>query len=82
MTTRWVRAGKITTADHVVTGGENNPLHQGAKRRAWKVCERVSDGRTTLRMVIRGGASGGGDAWLTGTFDPNQKLRVLDGGPR
>lgn len=79
MTTRWQRASRVTVADHVVTGGETNPLNQGGKRRAWKVSEIVvADSRTRMRLVLRGGAADGGDAWLTESFDNKLKLRVLE----
>lgn len=76
---RWERADSITTAMQVVTGGANNPLHQGGVLRAWKVAERsTKEGRTTFRLVLRGGAADKTDAWLTQAFDDAFKLRVLD----
>lgn len=80
MTTHWIRAELITTDDSVVTGGENNPLQPGGKRRAWKVSEVQNHGPldgTTLRMVCRGCDKNGGDAWITQTFENKLKLRVL-----
>lgn len=81
MVTKMIRAEHITTYDHVVTGGEHNPLNEGGKRRAWKVAEVVvSGGRTRLRMVLRGGDSRGQDAWLEHSCENRTKLRVKNGG--
>jgi hypothetical protein len=83
MTTHWLRADRITTADFVVTGGETNPLNQGGKRRAWKVAEaKTADGRTTLRIILVKQVRGewvrdAGSGWITQAFDAKFKLRVL-----
>jgi galactose mutarotase-like enzyme len=79
MQTKWKRADQITTEDYVVTGGEHNPLHEGGKRRAWKVAERVvKDGGARLRLVLRGKVRGT-DSWITQAFPSNLKLRVKNG---
>jgi hypothetical protein len=82
MTTHLIRAERITTADHIVTGGENNPLNQDGKRRAWKVCEVTVAARTVIRMVLvkpRGSewVRDPAQSWITQSFDNKLKLRVL-----
>jgi hypothetical protein len=39
MQTKLVQARRVHAGDHLVTGGEGNPLHPGGRRRAWQVAE-------------------------------------------
>lgn len=77
MTTKTVQARHISTRDSIVTGGEGNPLSPGMRRIAWKVSEaRHIDGVSSFRMVAKGAAHGGGDAWMTFKADSKDRLRV------
>ena len=73
MTTKTLQARRIDTTESIVTGGEQNELDAGERRRVWRVCEcRHVDGRSEFRLRPLGAG-----AWRTVAVASTTRLRVL-----
>lgn len=73
MRTKTLQARRIDTTMRVVTGGQDNLVDPGERRKSLKVAEAHVDGKAktvTLRCVD-------GDAWRVLDFKLNDRVRVL-----